>query len=243
MTDVKLLAIHETEEDIIAGVLKGWGLTSLHCTNGTYAYEAERIVPTTLAGFKFINDKIAVPTDPFLVAVNSDASMRVIMDQKGASQEEKDAVESQHVRALKVALPLNELFPDREIVIVYYDKPTPADLYRTLFQEGINLESLHKWGYGTDPKAAKIEGAEFFNRVLAFPTPNDIKPVCYDITAQEDQSAVVQVIKLTEEKGLDGKPYISTQGKLLFDVPLQLGGHSEKPSHPGGAFPAPTLKQ
>lgn len=221
-------SIHSTDEQTIVETLRNLGRTKLHCTNGTYAYEAARIVPTMLAGFKFIDDKIAAPTDSYLIAVNSNVSMKNIMDQKNASGAERAALEDQLVRAMKVAGPIAELFPQKDIVAVFYDKSTPTDLYNALADAGFEMESLFKWGYGTDPTAPKIEGADRFKRVLAYPLPNDVKPVCFDLTPREDQSGIIQVAKLAEIPGPHGAPYISKQGKVLFDVPASLASHAER---------------
>lgn len=231
--------IRATDEVTIAQELKALGHTDLHCTNGTYSYAAERIIPTMLAGFHYLHDKVAAHGDAFLIAVNSDVSMNAIMDQKQASQEERAALEDQYQRAMKVAMPLSYQFPDRKIVVVFYDKGTPNDLYDTLAAEALNLETLHKWGYGTDPKAPKIEGAENFNRVLAYPLPNDVKPVCYGITGHADQADIIQVIKLSEVEGPHGKAYISAKGKVLFPVAALLEEHAEAATGSAAAAPAP----
>ena len=239
MSRKNIYAIHSADERDISLIMGGWGgNTSVHCTNGTYAYEAAMIVPTTLAGFKFIDDKVADLSDVFLVAVNSDVSMQNIMNQKNASAAERAALEDQHVRAAKVAIPLSEMFPHRTILVVYYDKETPTDLYGSLYVAGLNLKSLHKWGYGTDPNAPKIEGAYGFRNKIAYPLPNDVKPVCFDLTVKEDQSAIVQVVKLTEAIGPHRAPYISKQGKVLFPVPASLASHAENPASVAAA-PAP----
>lgn len=232
-----IVVVRVTNEDAIAQELKALGYENIHCTNGTYSYNADRIVPTMLAGFQYIQDKVAAHGDAFLIAVNSDVSMNAIMDQKQASQAERDAQEDQYQRALKVAMPLSDQFPDRPIVVVFYDKTTPNDLYNTLAAEALNLETLHKWGYGTDPKAPKIEGAENFNRVLAYPLPNDVKPVCYGITGHADQADIIQVVKLSEVEGAHGKAYISAQGKVLFPVASFLQQHAEPAA--ATAMPAP----
>lgn len=234
-----IVVVRMTDEQAIAQELKELGHTDIHCTNGTYSYAAERIVPTMLAGLQYINDKIAAHGDVFLIAVNSDVSMNAIMDQKQATQAERDALEDQYQRAMKVAMPLAEQFPDRVIAVVFYDKATPNDLYDTLAAEALNLETLHKWGYGTDPKAPKIEGAENFNRVLAYPLPNDVKPVCFGITAHADQADIIQVVKLSEVEGPHGKPYISAKGKVLFPVPVLLKEHAEDTAATAAPAPVP----
>lgn len=198
------------------------GVTGLHCTNGTYMYPADKIVPTSLAGFKYVDENLAQSGDALLVALNSNVSMAGIMDRKNAGAEERASLESEDVRALKVAVPLQEQFPDRNIVVLFYDQETPTALYDALSTAGHNLKTLHKWGYGTNPQAAKIEGTDFFAKTLGFPMPDDSKPVCYEITDLQDQTGVVQVTKLTEAKGANGKAYIDQTGKLGFDVASSL---------------------
>lgn len=208
-------------------VLDQRGITGLHCTNGTYMYPAERVVPTTLAGFKYLDEKVSATQDAFLVALNSNVSMANIMDQKNASDAERASLESEDVRASKVAEPLQQLFPHRAIVVLFYDQDTPNQLYGALSEAGLDMKSLHKWGYGTNPQAAKIEATEYFSQTFGFPTPDDTKPVCYGITKVEDQTNVVSVVKLTEAAGSNGKPYISKAGKLGFDVPASLAQYQQ----------------
>jgi hypothetical protein len=213
----------------ISDCLSTVGDTAIHITNGTYAYKAEMIVPTMLAGFQYISEKIAGPDDIFLIAVNSNASMQGIMDKKNASQAERDALENELTRALKVAGPLAEQHPNRTVMVAFYDEETPTPLYNLLAEEGRNLKTLHKWGYGTDPKTPRIEGAHNFGMVLGFPVVNDVRPVCDSITAMEDQSRIVKVVKLHEETGVHGKPYISLANKVLFPVPASLASHAPSP--------------
>lgn len=200
----------------------------LHITNGTYAYAASLIVPTVLAGFEYIADTVAAPEDPFVIAVNSDESMRIIMEnriQRASSEWEKEKLradaaklENETVRAEKVAVPLALQHPRRAVIVIFYDEETPTDLYRFL-KDKISLHTLFKYGYGTDPTAPKIEGAACFETVLAFPLIKDPKPICYDITASEDQSRCVQVVPLHREiADQPNSPYLSENGKILFPV-------------------------
>lgn len=191
----------------------------VHATNGTFMADASLIVPTTLAGFQVIADdaSLAAKRHSFLIAVNSDTSLRTIMEKKGMSQDYIHGLESQIVRAMKVAEPLALQHQDREIFVAFYDQETPNDLYKFLAEKGAPLFSLHKWGYGTEPNAPKIEGSEHFAVTLGYPLPNDMKPVCFDLTPRETQD-FVDVRKLTEVVGPHGKPYISQEGKVLFPV-------------------------
>ena len=211
--------LHElftSDKDMIIGFLNdAFPGRSFHITNGIYMLDAEKIVPTTVAGFSYLNERVAGNEDVFVIAINSNTSMNAIADQKNWDDAQRAALEDQVVRGYKVALPLTEAFPNRNIVIVTYDEDTPTALYDAMAEAGLNLFSLHKWGYGTDPAAPRIEGAHNFANVYAFPMPNDERPVCHDITVREDQSAFVQVVKLTDRLGYETKqPYILPNGRL-----------------------------
>lgn len=195
-----------THNDIIAGIKKHG--SAAHFTNGTYAFAAEMIVPTTLAGFKRVTR--VYPNLPLVVAINSDVSMKALG---------KTDFEDQSARAEKVAGPLAKLFSSNQVIVVYYDEKTPNQLYDALHAQNLT-RTLHKWGYGTAPDAPKIEGAENFERVYGFPLPNDTKPVCYDDTevAKEPQKIIVDDLR---------NDLISKQG-LLFDLPDELKQYSAK---------------
>jgi hypothetical protein len=182
--------------------LKESGCQKAHFTNGTYAYSASLIVPTALAGFKYVLDNDEAL--PLVIAVNSDESMKDLNF--------KD-FESQTIRANKVALPLATLFPETQIYIIYYDEKTPNSLYEALHAEKMTA-TLHKWGYGTNPNAPKIEGAELFKTTYAYPLPNDIKPVCHQITPVSEEAQKIEVVDLREK-------LIVKEG-ILFDVPAAL---------------------
>jgi hypothetical protein len=229
MLPPNLTILNSTDAYDISDALAASAVNAFHFTNGTYAYKAEMIVPTMLAGFQYVSDEIAGKHDTFVIAVNSDMSMRGIYQKQGKTQADMDALEGQLQRALKVAGPLAEQQLGRNIIVLFYDEETPTALYRNLAGNGLHLKSLHKWGYGTDPKMPRIEGAENFWEVLGFPLVNDTKPVCTDITAMQDQSAVVQVIKLHEavRPSPHGAPYLSMQGKVLFPVRPSLESHHQ----------------
>jgi hypothetical protein len=234
--------ISATDELNIIKFLKDLDYTALHCTNGTYTGKPEQIVPMALSGFKFITQRVAAAGGAFFIGVNSNASMAEIMDKKNASPEERNALEDERTRAWKIASPLAQMFPGRPIIVAFYDKLTPADLYNALAEEGLGMKSLHKWGYGTNPGAPRIEGAGNFKRVLAYPLLNNAKPACDHITAKEDQSKLVQVVELTKVTGLHGQPFISERGKVLFPVPVSLQNHAEKPQVSLGlGLPAPMV--
>lgn len=65
-----------SKEPLATRIVMGRETANTHFTNGTYAAPADLIVPTLLAGFRFITDRFAVDTDDSLaVAINSDSSM------------------------------------------------------------------------------------------------------------------------------------------------------------------------
>lgn len=200
---IMLHFVSSTRHQDIVQALQKLAPSGAHFTNGTYAYDASLIVPTTLAGFRHICDQNT--PKPLVVAVNSDESMRAL---------EKTDFESQEERALKVAKPLSLLFPKQDIIVVYYDAKTPLELYWSLSQHNLT-DTLHKWGYGTKPNEPKIEGAEFFKKVYGMPLPNDTKPVCYFDTEITDEPQSVLV------SDLRGK-YISADNQLLFSTPPEL---------------------
>jgi hypothetical protein len=163
-----------------------------------------------LAGFKYASE--SKPQLPFVVAVNSDESMRRIG---------KNTHESQTARARKVAEPLADAFPHNRVIVLFYDEETPNELYTELHRQG-HTYVHHKWGYGTEPSAPKIEGAEFFECVYAYPTPNDIKPVCWENTPVAKKSQ--DNIKVVDLRG----KLIATDG-VLFKLPNNLT-HYQSPT-------------
>lgn len=196
------------------------GERSIHVTNGTFINSADIVVPSTLAGFQAIADDRAVSDkyDAFLIAINSDKSLQRIMSGQGVSQDDIRALESQNVRAVKVAVPLAMQHQDRKIYVTFYDEETPNKLYDFFASEGVVARSLHKnGGYGIGKNARKIEGAEHFGKVIAFALPTAGTPVCYDVTPRETQR-FIDVRDLAKMVGPHGGPYLSREGKILFRV-------------------------
>lgn len=165
--------------DIVAKIPK----CGANFTNGTYAFPIEKIQETTLTGFEFVN---SLNDLPMVIAINSDDSMRAL---------KKIGFEDQYERAMKIAEPLTDRFQIRQLIIIFYDQETPEKLYQALNQHGLT-KTLHKWGYGIDPKAPKIEGAEYFDAVYSFPLPDGSKPNCYDETALQTEPQKIQVVDL-----------------------------------------------
>tara|TARA_R110002110_G_scaffold415794_1_gene656143 strand:+ start:14990 stop:15658 length:669 start_codon:yes stop_codon:yes gene_type:complete len=202
--------IESSKHTDIISAFKALNVKGAHFTNGTYAFAAELIVPTTLAGFKRVTKTYAHL--PLVIAINSDESMNKLG---------KQDFEPQEVRAAKVAEPLAQLFPKNQVLVIYYDEKTPCKLYSFLEKNNLT-RTLHKWGYGTSSEAPKIEGAECFEIVYGFPLPNDIKPVCYLDTdiAEKPQNIVVD----------DLRDRLISKSGLLFDVPEELQKYSVEKS-------------
>lgn len=198
-----LTIIQSSNHDDITAELSKLAPHGANFTNGTYVYSRELVVPTTLAGFKFITNH--VPTLPLVVVVNSDMSMQAIG---------KVGFECQSTRAYKVAPPLAEHFPNRQIIVVYFDEQTPTKLYQKLQQRQLTI-THHKWGYGTSPTEPKIEGAECFEAVCGFPMPDDSKLICYKNTPVASAPQNIIVVDLRDK-------LITSDRKLLFNVPVSL---------------------
>lgn len=220
-----LTVIHSANPDEIARRVEKIAPSGIHLNNGVYSAPSALIVPTMLSGYQYIQDAHAARRDAFMIAVNSDESVKLLMDMKNASAEERARQEPQLVRALKVAEPISRQFPKRPIIIAFYDQATPRELYATLDDGIVPIKTLHKWGFGTNPDAPRIEGAIHAEKVIGFPLPNDIKPVAYDIT-KRGNNANVEVVKLTETFGRHGAPYLSPDNKVLFRVADGLGCHA-----------------
>jgi hypothetical protein len=153
---------------------------------------------------------------------------------------ERGRTEFQNFRALKLAEGLEAQFENRNVVIMFYDEETPAELYEALALKGFGMTTLFKWGFGTKPDAPRIEGAINFENVLAFPFFDDAKAICHDITVAEDQSDLVKVMRLQEETHV--RPaYISPDGKLLFRLAPDLRRYAPLPEE-GKGFTALTLE-
>jgi hypothetical protein len=205
-----LKIINDTDKDAIFQGIAETGASVLNATNGTYTAPANLVVPTTLGGFQLASDKGAGVQDALIMAINSDISMRDIAAQKSLKGEDIGIVEDQLTRAEKVLAPLAKQFPDRQIIGIFYDEDTPVKLYEYLKDSTpFELNSLFKFGYGTDPRAGDIEGAHCFKTVFAFPMPNDQKALCHDLTKVSANRAHYEVYKLTEEFAANGLPYMT----------------------------------
>ena len=221
-----LKIINDTDKDAIFQGIAETGASVLNATNGTYTAPANLVVPTTLGGFQFVSDKIAGPQDALVMAINSDKSMQDIAAQKALKGEDIGVIEDQMTRAEKVLAPLAKQFPDRQIIGIFYDEGTPVELYEFLKDSTpLELNSLYKFGYGTDPKAGDIEGDHCFKATLAFPMPNDQKAICDNLTKRTPNRAPYTLKKLTEELAANGAPYMTKENKVLFPLAAGLEDH------------------
>lgn len=169
-------------------ILSAMPASGANFTNGAYVYPIEQIQETMLAGFEFVNSQHDLP---MVVAINTDASLTALG---------KKDFESQLERANKIAGPLTKTFPDRELIIIFYNEPTPTALFEALSKQRPGLtKTLHKWGYGTGPTEPKIEGAESFDTVYSFPMPNGHEPICYHQTERQTVPQKIQVVDLRDK--------------------------------------------
>lgn len=200
--------INTTQFADILVTLKQMNVNAAHFTNGTYAFDTKLVVPTTLAGFKRATQ--SYPRLPLVIAVNSDKSMEAMG---------KTGFEDQHTRASKVAEPLQQLFPNNKVIVLYYDEETPLELYQALEKHNLT-RTLHKWGYGTSKDAPMIKGAECFEQVYGFPLPNDKKPLCYHDT---EKAKIPQDILIDDLRG----KLITAENRLLFHLPDELKAYQD----------------
>jgi len=201
--------IESTNHEEIFARLQALKVTGAHFTNGTYAFGPEKTVATTLAGFKYVltaND----PDLPLIIAINSDTSMRLMG---------KTDFLNQKTRADNVLKPLAKAFPDNEVIGIFYDDKTPNDLYAFLAKNNIT-HTLYKWGYGTQPEVPKIEGAELFKVVYAYPLVDDLKPLCWEETPVVNQTN----IKVVDLRGV----LITPDRKCLFPLPESLSCYQSR---------------
>lgn len=236
-----MMIISDTNPKMIASILQDSGVNGAHFTNGTYAYKASMIVPTVLAGFQNAMDDEVSGDAALIIAVNSDKSMADIMDAKivagTATSSDKDSLEDQNTRAMKVCGPLALQNPSRKVFAVFYDESTPNDIYDSLNAHSVGMESLFKWGYGTGNNTGVIEGAENFKVVYGHPLPNDTKPLCDELTRIDGQAGSITVRDLRIHVGKHGKPYINTKGECLFAMrDPALFSYGVQPSAPQTAL-------
>jgi len=226
--------ISSTSTADIISWLKKENVQAIHATNGIYAAPRDLVVPTTLAGFEYITDQPENAAGALVIAVNSDKSVRHLAHHAAAEGKTfKAPNEDENTRARKVLEAVAAQHPNRKVIGLYYDETTPNALYDALAGDpDINMKTLFKFGYGTDPKSARIEGAANFSTIYGFPFPNDDKPLCHELTVDEDQSAFVCVHDLTVENRMHNTPYLSKSNKVLFPVATSLVQYRQLPEAP-----------
>lgn len=230
-TNLKI--IQSTDQNDIFDGIAETGATTLNATNGTYTAPASIVVPTTLGGFQFVADRYADKQDALIMAINSDISMQGIAAEKAALGEDIGPVEDEMTRALKVLEPLAKQFPDRQIIGVFYDEATPTPLYEFLANNTpLELNSIFKFGYGTNPNAGDIEGDILFKDVVAFPFPNDGKALCDNLTKVSPNRRNYSIFKLTDEVASNGQFYMTKENKVQFDVADALNAYKAAPVTP-----------
>lgn len=209
----KLTVIPSTNHQEIIESISKIAPSGANFTNGTYATQEglsiDKIIPTVIAAFQFITTAAETRNFhslPIVVLMNSDESFKTIgkkdYNDRNQQQRAKDLIHS-----------LAKYFPNNDIVIGFYDEATPTELYGKL--QGLGLtKTLHKWGYGTNPKQGIIEGAECFDMTFGFPLPGDTKPLCHDITTMPDPSKPQQILV----RDLRGQ-FIDESRKLLCESP------------------------
>jgi hypothetical protein len=219
-----LTHIANPDPKVVTAALSRDGVERVHATNGVLAGPPERLLPTNLACFKLIDDR-KPDHGVFLIAVNSDESVEKLNADKAAKGENIPPSVPQEQRAGMIGKAVAALFPTRSVYTVLYDDKTPEALYETLQDSGIEMETLFKGNYGTSPDQGRIEGAHCFAHVIAFPLPHvtaALQPYASGITEKGDLPEHGEVLRLTQEKGAHGRPYMSEANKLLFPVPQGL---------------------
>ena len=225
MTDLSpYFAIMSARPDDVVTALKKDNTQSLHVTNGAYVPAAKILVPTTVAGFQYLHDTHPDKSASMLVAINSNKSMRDALEARNAPGAEFDALEDQYARARKFIPLLTAQFPERRVIMAFYDEQDPVALYGTIDAAGIPIRTLHKWGYGTGDNPKPILGAEFAQSVYGYPfasATEHMRPAFWDVTP-EGQKGSVKIVDLTKAAGPHGRAYLSDDNKLLFPVASQL---------------------
>ncbi|MEM6811353.1 MAG: hypothetical protein AAF549_02690 [Pseudomonadota bacterium] len=229
--------IEELDPTDIVSSLKARGIENAHFNNGTFNLPRDIFAPNFLAAFQRILDLQKDRQSPLVVALNSNISMRDSFVGKPNEEELNDKLISQDERAENILSLLGTQYPYRQVVVILYDEQTPAELYGAL-RDSLNMLSLHKVGYGTNPKDKPIIGSKFFSFVHASPLYNDEKPAMHQETPQDHPTARTPdvVEKLTEEIGPHGQPYITTKGGLLMPVAKELRQYSATENDPRPAY-------
>lgn len=239
---MNMIIIKDTDKKKIADMIAGNGISRVHATNGAYSFPTRPSAATTLVGYQYLRDKgVYRPGDAALIAVNSHTSLARGIQEKiaqgSATHADIDKIEDQMARAAKPAnsltIQMQKFHPRESVIVCFYDEATPTEIYESLASDGrIRICSLHKNGFGTDPQAGRIEGAEFAENVFGFPLPNDGRPLYDDITRKQtdEDFARVQTAELKTAVGPHGKPYITPDFTVLIPLAAGLEEFAPKPS-------------
>lgn len=222
-----LTIIQNTNPAVVVATLARMGISSGEFTNGVFAGKSDIILPSNLAAFKMIDDASNSSEAAFIIGVNSDESVERLNELKREGGEDIPPFVSQLTRANIIGNAVAKTFPERDVVIAFYDTETPVELYQTLSEYKFGMNTIFKGNYGTKKGAGRIEGSNFFERVIGFPLPHvtaNILPYAALITEPADAEEIKRydVIKITEGIGERVRPYMTEGNKLLFRVPASL---------------------
>ena len=221
-----LTYIRNTDPKAVKATLSRMGVGALHATNGVFAGPANILLPTNLAYFKMMDDQY--DDGAFLIGVNSDASVKILDQQKEARGEKIPQSIPQDQRVGMIGNAVAQLFPQRSVILAVYDSDKPIDMYEELARSDMEMRTLFKGNYGTVEGAGKIEGSHCFERVIASPLPHvtaHILPYAALVTDPADAEEIerYEITKLTEDAvQLNGRPYLAESNQLLFSTPQAL---------------------
>jgi hypothetical protein len=142
----------------VASVLKSRGIKSGHFADDTFPESAQDIPSAILSGFQYAVDN----------APKGDKSALILAMGSDKSQSHN---KSEMVRAVEIAEPLVEKFPDRKVVVLFFDEKTPEELYNALATNGFGMESLFNLHDSRKTERLSAAGSAFFKRLRAHVLP------------------------------------------------------------------------
>lgn len=255
--------IDDTDPNAIVERLQEQNINRGHFVNGIFGAPQEIVLPMQAAWFKGLdnlskltntfNHVVAKVTkspaqdyagmvqndDAIIIAVNSDLSVNRINADKSADGVKP--IPDQYKRADQIAAPLAEMFPNRKVVVVFYDEKEPAQsrtqsdlgLYDALNEKMPNLlQTLMKGGWGTSAKEGEIVGRNLFRFTFGIPLPHDtahLAPYCAGQNAMTPgpQQDSVNVTRLTSMNNIFGRQMMTEANKALFKLPDSVAHLSE----------------
>ena len=247
------LVIADTNADVIAQALLDHGVERAHFVNGIFGAPQQLVLPMQAAWFKGLDclsklsgvfntfapkDHLSLPytslvkkNDAFIIAVNSNVSVDEINEEKIARGEDTPPYVNQYERAANMAVPLAKMFPNRPVIVIFYDEKEPAKsqtqecegLYDRLNKAMPNLlQTLMKGDYGTSKEKGEIVGASLFRKVFGIPLPKDtahISPECATLNKPSQDDDNIKVMRLTDHENIFGRPMMTDKNKVLFSMP------------------------